>query len=146
MPQERSVGAIVFSRHGRKRDFLLLLYGNGHWDFPKGHIEEGETEEQAMFRELKEETGISAGDVRILPGFMEKISYFYHAEGKAVFKTVEFFLVESKHKRVVLSSEHKDYKWLPFAEAHQQATFRTAKQLLEKADSFLKQSSLKELG
>ena len=38
---------------------LLLEYPQGHWDFPKGHLEEGDESRQAAARrELEEETGI----------------------------------------------------------------------------------------
>ena len=37
--------------------------GGGHWDFPKGHIDDGETEIQTALRELEEETGIANVDL-----------------------------------------------------------------------------------
>ena len=77
MPKEKSVGAILFHEENEKPLFLLLLYGAGHWDFPKGHVEEEETENQTMIRELQEETGLAAEQVEVLPFFREKIRYFY---------------------------------------------------------------------
>lgn len=55
--------------------FLLLLNSKGHWDFAKGHIKKGETEEQAAVRELKEEAGIEA---ELKEGFREKITYWFY--------------------------------------------------------------------
>ena len=72
--QERSAGTVIVCNG----EYLLLHYESGHWDFPKGKIEEGETPEQAALRELKEETGIE--DAEILPGFTEGIKYFFHRE------------------------------------------------------------------
>jgi 8-oxo-dGTP pyrophosphatase MutT (NUDIX family) len=142
MAVERSVGAIVFNRAMGEPHFLLLHYGAGHWDFPKGHPEGGETERQAMLRELREETGIAVGHVRVVPSFREKIRFFYRLGGTTVLKEVVFFLVESAERKVTLSFEHKGFRWLPLAEAVELATFKTAKQLLQKASAFLNQRSL----
>ena len=137
MPKEKSVGTIVFHKENEKPHFLLLLYGAGHWDFPKGHVEEEETEKQTMLRELQEETGLVSEQVEVLPSFREKIHYFYKSKNQTVFKEVVFFLVEAKNPAIKISHEHKDFKWLPFEEALQTATFKTAKQLIEKANDFL---------
>ncbi|ADV68190.1 NUDIX hydrolase [Deinococcus maricopensis] len=50
-------GGVVFNAHG---DVLLVQYANGGWTFPKGHLERGETPEQAAVREVEEETGVRA--------------------------------------------------------------------------------------
>ncbi|MDZ4384915.1 MAG: NUDIX domain-containing protein, partial [Candidatus Moranbacteria bacterium] len=56
---EKSVGAVVFrKKETGGKEFLLLHYPSGHWDFPKGHIESGETEEGTLRREVEEETGL----------------------------------------------------------------------------------------
>lgn len=144
MPREKSVGAIVFFVEGKRRLFLLLRYGAGHWDFPKGHVEGNETPRQAMLRELFEEAGIKASEARVVPRFKERISYFYKSHGRTVFKEVEFFLVEALSKGVRLSFEHEAFKWLSFEEAVERATFGTAKKLLRKAEDFLKQRTLGE--
>lgn len=140
MRNETSAGCIVFVRENSRMEFLLLHYSKGHWDFPKGHIEEDESAEQAMLRELKEETGIA--DVKIIPGFKEHITYFFRQNGETIKKLVIFFLVESRTKEVKLSFEHIGYEWLPYEEALRKATFDNAKQVLKKAYEFLKQRSL----
>jgi bis(5'-nucleosidyl)-tetraphosphatase len=70
---EKSAGAVVFRKTDKGIKYLLLKYRNGHWDFPKGHIENGETEEETMRREVREETGID--DLKIVPGFIENFRY-----------------------------------------------------------------------
>ena len=62
MKKEKSCGCIVFN-DGK---VLLVRHNKGHWDFPKGHVEPGETEEQTAKREVKEETNI---DVEINTNF-----------------------------------------------------------------------------
>ncbi len=130
--QEHSAGTVVV-KDGK---YLLLHYDSGHWDFAKGHLESGETPEQAALRELKEETGIE--DAELIPDFAEKIQYFFKRDGKTVAKEVIFFIARAKTDKVKLSFEHKDYVWLPFKEAVEKLTFNTAKEVLRKAEAFLK--------
>jgi len=112
MPTEKSAGAVVFRHSKNKTEYLLLHYGVGHWDFPKGHIEKGESEEEALRREVFEETGIK--DLRIIPGFSHTMKYFFKKyittpsgkikRGKEmVMKFVVFYLAETKTKKVKLS-------------------------------------------
>ncbi|MBI4146184.1 NUDIX domain-containing protein [Candidatus Woesearchaeota archaeon] len=128
---ERSAGIVVF--HDNK--YLLLHYEAGHWDFPKGHVEKDESDEQAALREVEEEAGIGAD---IIPGFEEKIGYFYKREGKLIRKEVVFFVGKAKSSTVKLSYEHIGFEWLPFKEAINQLTYKNAKEVLSKADAFLK--------
>jgi len=59
------------------------------WSLPKGHLEPGETAEQAAEREVAEETGI-LGQV-LLP--LGDIDYWFVTEGRRVHKTVHHFLL-----------------------------------------------------
>jgi len=133
--KEKSVGAILF-RRSKGIEFLLLQYGAGHWDFPKGGVEEGETEHGTMRREVFEETGIK--DISVLVGFREQINYFYKRTEGLVSKEVIFFLAETRSKTVKLSFEHNDFRWLSYSEAYKTLTFENSKRLLKKSDTFLK--------
>ncbi len=153
MPKEKSAGAIIFRKEGGPRGYprcpkiyyLLLHYHSGHWEFPKGHIKEGENNEETVKREIREETGIH--DVRIIPGFKKYIKYFfrqnYGLEGEAkkkapwVFKLVVFHIAETKTKEVKISSEHTGFLWLPFEEAFKKTTFKNSKMLLKEANDFI---------
>lgn len=135
MPSERSAGVIVFTNDGGIRKYLLLYYEGGHWDFPKGHVEQGETDKDAAVRETREETGIT--DLHFVEGFQETLSYFYRKEGKTFHKDVIFFLAETQQSEVKLSYEHVDFVWLGITDAIAKATFRNAKQMLEKAHKLL---------
>jgi len=133
--REKSAGAVVFYDNGREKEYLLLLYEAGHWDFPKGGIEKGETEVETAIREVIEETGLT--DIKIINGFKWEIHYNYRKNKNLVHKTVVFYLAESKSKDVKLSYEHKDYIWLPYEEAYNKLTFKTAKETLKEAHKFL---------
>ena len=58
---------------------LLLQYPQGHWSFPKGHVEDGEDHHTTARRELKEETGISK--VMIISGWQRRSEYTYSRRG-----------------------------------------------------------------
>ncbi len=137
--KEKSCGAIVFTRD-KDIKYLLLHYESGHWGFPKGHVEKGESEEETMGRELEEETGLR--NVRLIKGFKEEILYFFKEKKKLIKKRVVFFLVESKSDKVKLSYEHVGFKWLPYESALKQLTYENTKNLLRKAHKFLTKESL----
>lgn len=135
MPVERSAGAIIFSEENSRTSYLLLHYQAGHWDFPKGNIEKGEKTEETAEREVKEETGIE--DIEFVPGFKEIIKYFYKLKDKNIFKTVVFYLAQTKTKEVKISWEHTGFEWLPYEGALKKLTFKNAKEILKAANNFL---------
>ena len=138
MPLEKSAGAVIFRRDNGEVCYLLLHYPVSHWDFPKGNIEKGERLAETIRREVKEETGI--GDIEFISGFKEWIKYFFKIKDKNIFKIVTFFLAETKEKEVKISWEHEGYKWLPYKEAIEQLTFKNAKEILKKANEFLRKN------
>lgn len=159
---EKSVGAVVFrkvsDKNKRKKNnkiyYLLLHYEAGHWDFPKGHIEKGESEIQTLKREVKEETGIS--DLQIIEGFKEYIKYFFRSKGyssfnfkkskrKNIFKLVVYYLAQTQTKEIKLSFEHIGCDWLLYKDALNRLTFDNAKNVLKKAHQFLKKIDKKDV-
>ena len=92
--------------------------------------------EDTVVRELKEETGIA--DARFIDGFREEISYFYKRQGASVYKQVIFYLIEAAAPKVTLSFEHTGFEWLPYEKALEKLTFRNAKNVLKKANEYLK--------
>ena len=152
MAFERSIGAVVFRHEGKKIFYLLIRHPPsdgycGHWDFPKGHIEKGETEQETLRREVKEETGIT--QFKIIPDFSAWYGYFYRAKdrekeerkssgrGINILKTVRVYLTETEEKKIKLSSEHVDYSWVEYKEAFSRVTYRNPKNVLKKANRFL---------
>ncbi|WP_150138946.1 RNA pyrophosphohydrolase [Candidatus Enterovibrio escicola] len=59
-----NVGIVICNNHGQV--LWARRFGQNSWQFPQGGIDEGETSEQAMFRELYEEVGLSNNDVLVL--------------------------------------------------------------------------------
>ena len=134
MKKERSAGAVIF-RKGKEIKYLLLHYEAGHWDFPKGHIEEKEAELDTIRREVREETGID--DIELVPNFKEKIQYYYKINGELMHKEVVFCLAKTEEEKVKISFEHIGYIWLPYDKAMEKLTFRNVKEILKKAHAFL---------
>jgi len=135
MPIKKSAGAIVFRREGEKIKYLLIKYGWGHWEFPRGGIEKGESLEETAKREIKEEVGIR--DIQFISGFKEWIKFFFKLNGENIMKIATFLLAETKTEKITLSREHEDYKWLEYKEALNLLTFKNSKEVLKKANSFL---------
>ena len=133
--KEKSAGAVLFIQN-RERKYLLLHYEAGHWDFPKGNIEKGEEEKETVLREIAEETGITP--IRFVEGFKERLHYFYSINQKTISKEVIFYLAETDKEEVKISFEHIGYKWLVYPDALSQLTFKNSKEILNKAEQFLK--------
>ncbi|MFH1400326.1 MAG: NUDIX domain-containing protein [Nanoarchaeota archaeon] len=136
MKTAKSCGAVIFRRNG-VTEFLVIKAkeaGGGHWDFPKGHVEEGESERQTAEREIYEEVGLK---VRFIDPFRTSIQYVSHVDG--VQKTVVFFLAEAVTKDVkYIFDEVDDHIWLPFDEALVRLTHENAKRVLRDAQVFLR--------
>jgi len=134
---EKSAGAVVYHESNNMLEYLLLLYEAGHWDFPKGGVEGGESEVDTALREVREETGLNS--VQILEGFRKEIEYMYRKQGQLVKKKVVFYLARSDTKDVRLSYEHRAFIWLNYENALRNLTYRTAKATLMEAHKFLTQ-------
>jgi bis(5'-nucleosidyl)-tetraphosphatase len=136
MYDEISAGAVLhLMDENFEINYLILNYSYGHWDFPKGNIESGETEIDTIKREVMEETGII--DIKLIEGFRQQISYKYRKKSKLVHKTVIYYLAETKSNKVVLSFEHVNFAWLNFDDALNKLSFENSKKVLKNAKEFL---------
>lgn len=138
------------------------------WDFPKGHIEIGESSEDAALREVEEETGVRAE-------IIEKVGqtqYFYYEEGphyatsdvasrgkephsipqggtsrgkEKVLKTVTFYLMKyAGEGEATTAFEVSDSKWLSPDEVEKQLTFKDTKTLWQKAKEKISQLKIED--
>jgi 8-oxo-dGTP pyrophosphatase MutT (NUDIX family) len=78
---QRAAGGFIL-----KNNAVLSIYRYEHWDFPKGHVEAGETDEEAAMREVTEETGI---DNLVI---IKDLNYTYH-----VYPYKEHFVLKQTH-------------------------------------------------
>ena len=138
MPEkEKSAGVVIFRREGNSILFLLLFkkYKTEYWDLPKGNIEKGEAPIKTAEREAGEETGIT--DLGFIPGFEEKVQWWYKLEGKLTRKSVTYYLAETGAKEAKVSSEHIKSGWFTLAEAEKVLKHKDSMELLRKAQKFL---------
>lgn len=124
MEQTRSCGFLIWRECqedalAAQRQFLLMRHPN-RWDLPKGHVDAGETDLECALRELDEETGITADDLRIDPDFQFQIEYEvqYRGQGPA-WKTAVYFLAELRVVREIRPTEHPEFAWFPWSPPHQ---------------------------
>lgn len=131
---EKSAGAVVFYPSSPAK-YLLLF--SSFWEFPKGRLDPGETEIEAARREVREETGL---EVDFVEGFRDISTYFKrsHETGALVKKTVVYYLARARTRKAKISWEHSEARWLTFDMALEQLTYGNSRQVLYKADSFLK--------
>lgn len=118
MPEE-SAGVIPV--HKVSGDILLVRHLAGHWGFPKGHIEAGESATQAALREFKEETGLDKVKLGIEP-IVKK--YAFEKNGAVISKTVTYFVGTVENKNVTIRrDELDDFAWLPYSQALERITY-----------------------
>lgn len=123
MKKEKSCGCIIL----KDNNVLLIKHNKGHWDFPKGHIEEGETEQQTAKREVKEETNI---DVEIISE--QKYRANYIIEDKKIDKEVIYFLAKPLSFEIKPQEEEvSTVKWVKIEEAVDLITYETSKNILK---------------
>lgn len=120
---EKSCGCVVIE-DGK---VLLIQQRNGHWGFPKGHIEADETERNAAIRETKEETNI---EVEIEEGRIYTENYI---TDKGNYKEVIYYTAKKVSGEVKKQeSEIREVKWFPIEEALDKLTYDNTRNLLKK--------------
>jgi bis(5'-nucleosidyl)-tetraphosphatase len=141
----RAAGIVLYRDEDGERQYLLLrsaLTRRLVWEFPKGGIEAGESEQEAAERELREETGVEAGAYTVQSGFREEEHYLFtrahQGERQLVVKRVVYFLAETVTRDIVLSREAAEFRWLTFPEAQRLLRFPEKRRVLERAEAWLR--------
>jgi 8-oxo-dGTP diphosphatase len=131
MKFEFSAGGIVFKKTP-KHTYILIAKHSGHhgWIFPKGHINRGETKEQAALREVKEETGITGA----IKQPFAPVTYWFVMNQEKIKKTVYYFLMEY----VSGETTHHDFEmeevaWLLLDEVAERLTYPSDKKAWNEA-------------
>jgi ADP-ribose pyrophosphatase YjhB (NUDIX family) len=108
------------------------------WSLPKGHLEAGETAEDAAVREVREETGIRGRVIAPLG----VIDFWFVAEGRRVHKTVHHFLLLAEGGE--LSDEDvevTEVAWVPLADLPQRLAYADERRLVGKVPGLLADSA-----
>ena len=116
---------------------LLLQYPQGHWDFPKGHVEDNDSDYKATAaRELAEETGIT--EFKIVEDFEYRTAYDFRHKGKRIDKQVFWYIAETETMAVKISHEHREHLWLEWESAMKQLTHQESQGVLAAANEHMK--------
>ena len=124
---EKSCGAVVFRTKNNRIQILLIRHVNGgHWAFPKGHVEKGETEEQTALREILEETGLS---VTLDNRYRQVVSY---SPKKDVIKDVVYFVAHASadSETVAQEAEISRIRWVDASKSIEYVSFDNDKKVL----------------
>ncbi len=134
MTHEKSCGAIVYRKfHGNTEILLIKHINSGHWSFPKGHVEEGESEVETAKREIMEETSI---DVIIDPTFRETVTY---SPKKDTSKVVVYFLAKAKNVDFVpQEGEISEIKWVDISHASHVLSYENDRTIVTKAKNAIR--------
>ena len=143
---ETSAGGLVLDRSSPQASGALIgrldRRGRLLWSLPKGHVEAGETDEQAAVREVHEETGIR-GSVR---GKLGTIDFWFIAEGRRVHKTVHHFLlvVLDPDGGLTLSDadiEVAEVAWVPLEQVPTRLAYADERNLVARVPELLGRSA-----
>lgn len=123
MKRTHVVAAIIFNQNKSQifiTQRLLHLHQGGYWEFPGGKVEDNESAEQAIVRELFEEIGIKVTELQPFDSFN------YNYPDKALY--FDFFTVTQFHHHP-FGKEGQIGKWVSLTELSNYA-FPAANQLI----------------
>ena len=139
MEYEKSCGAVVYTKKDNVVKYVLIHSIKGDWGFPKGHMENGESEEQTALREIYEEVDLK---VNILSGFRRVVEYPL-PDKENVMKQVVYFCAEYSDQDIkALESELTTAVLVPYEEAMKLLSHENAKKILQEANDFLEKEVL----
>ena len=134
MEKRVAAGAVIYRvDEGENRFLLVYSERNQIWGFPKGHLDEGETEMDAARREIREEVGIT--ELNFNEAFRAETDYEIERDGERYLKVAVYFLAETPTAEVNVDGEEiTQYQWLNLEEALELLPFEALGQILKKAD------------
>ena len=134
--EEVSAGGVVLREGG---DVIVIVPTRRAADgrkvlaLPKGHVDPGETPEQASTREVREEAGVVARPV----GQLGEVRYWYQREGRKIPKLVTFFLFDYAGGDVAdHDAEVEEARWVAFDEAIATLSYKGDREMVQRAVGF----------
>ncbi len=129
MVWEKSCGALVVRREGEQYFVLMIRHkAGGNRSFPKGHMEEGETEYATALREVMEET---SSRIAIVSDFRSTVTY---RPSPGVMKEVVYFLAFTTSADIKpREGEIAEVEWVPLEQAEEALTYENDKTVFRAA-------------
>lgn len=134
MEYEVSCGGVVFTRIDGEIKYVIIRSNEGWYGFPKGHIEENESDEEAAVREIFEETGLN---VTLLSGF-KTIDEHGLPNKPDVIKRIIYFAAEYSGQEIIRQDEELcEARLMGYDEAMSVFQFPSSRRILKEANDFL---------
>lgn len=139
MLYEKSCGAVVYRKHHGNTEILLIKHvRSGFWSFPKGHMEQGETEIQTAVREIKEETNIDV--VVDDPSFRETAVFNPRRDTR---KEVVYFLARAvSFDSLPQEEEIAEIRWTEIGQSAAFLSYDNDKMIVNRVKAFLSKSKI----
>ena len=134
MINKKSCGFVAYKEIENERLYLIVRTSNGEYGFPKGHVENNETEHETAIRELKEETNI---EVQIIDGFRRQIEYEFPNRPDVMKISVYFLGKYIKEEIVCQESEVLEARFVPMETALELLSFEETRNILREADTYI---------
>ncbi|MBL0721483.1 MAG: RNA pyrophosphohydrolase [Sulfurovum sp.] len=145
-----NVSAVILSsKYPEKCEFFIAHRSDikNAWQFPQGGIDNGETPEEALIRELQEEIGYN--NIEIIAEFPEWISYeFPNVISKKMYPFIgqrqKYFLVRLKEDTYINLNAHaipefEEYEFVTYQDLFKRVTFFKRRIYRKVIDYFIKE-------
>lgn len=135
---EKSCGAIICREKDGLPQVLIIQHKNGgHWAFPKGHVEDDETEADTAKREIREETGLK---VKLDQHFRKVVTF---SPKPQVMKDVVYFAARPTGGSLKRQeAEVEKMVWATLSEALRLVTYESDRSVLRSFISYIEKAGI----